>query len=86
MKNALTPANALLMALPNLPDESVPVGPDETGNVEVRRWSPQAGEVPVLGFPSRDHVEVGVLGADRSQVVPVRDLDPGRVAEVGGQP
>src|SRR5215218_3668996 len=29
---------ALLLGVPNLPNESVPVGSDETGNVEVRRW------------------------------------------------
>lgn len=29
---------ALLLALPNLPSESTPVGKDETENVEVRRW------------------------------------------------
>jgi seryl-tRNA synthetase len=30
--------NAILAALPNIPDESVPVGNDESGNVEVKRW------------------------------------------------
>ena len=30
---------AMLAAVPNLPHESVPVGADETGNVEVRRWA-----------------------------------------------
>ena len=30
--------DGMLMALPNLPDASVPVGDDETANVEVRRW------------------------------------------------
>jgi seryl-tRNA synthetase len=29
---------ALLLAVPNLPHESVPKGSDETANVEVRRW------------------------------------------------
>jgi seryl-tRNA synthetase len=29
----------ILLALPNLPHESVPVGKDESGNVEVRKWS-----------------------------------------------
>ncbi len=51
----------LLMALPNLPHEGVPVGADETGNVEVRRWgTPRAFE-----FTPRDHVDVGgPLGVD----------------------
>jgi seryl-tRNA synthetase len=34
----------LLLAVPNLPHDSVPLGDDETANVEVRRWSPQGGE------------------------------------------
>jgi len=38
--------NAILMALPNLPQPGVPVGPDETANVEVRRW----GTPKELGF------------------------------------
>ncbi len=53
--------HAQLMALPNLPDASVPVGADEAGNVEVRRW----GEPPTLDYPARDHVDLGApLGLD----------------------
>lgn len=33
---------AMLAAVPNLPHESVPVGSDEAGNVEVRRWGTPA--------------------------------------------
>ncbi|HQW19641.1 MAG TPA: serine--tRNA ligase [Rhodocyclaceae bacterium] len=47
--------NDFLAGIPNLPHESVPVGRDETGNVEVLRWgSPRA-----FGFPVKDHVELG---------------------------
>ncbi|ATE60267.1 serine--tRNA ligase [Thauera sinica] len=50
-----------LLGLPNLPHESVPVGDDETGNVEVRRWGTPAG----FDFEVRDHVELGTgLGLD----------------------
>jgi len=53
--------HALLLAVPNLPHASVPVGADETGNVEVRRW----GEPRRFDFPVRDHVELGEpLGLD----------------------
>jgi seryl-tRNA synthetase len=53
--------SALLMGLPNLPDESVPAGADETGNVEVRRW----GTPRDFGFPAKDHADLGVpLGLD----------------------
>ena len=50
-----------LMALPNLPDASVPVGADEQANIEVRRW----GEPRPFDFATRDHVDVGApLGLD----------------------
>jgi len=45
----------LLLALPNLPHASVPVGRSETDNVEVRRW----GTPRTFGFTPRDHVDVG---------------------------
>jgi len=53
--------SALLMAVPNLPMDDVPVGPDETANVEVRRW----GTPKTFDFALRDHVDVGSpLGLD----------------------
>ena len=53
--------NALLMALPNLPQADVPVGADETANVEVRRW----GTPRTFDFAVKDHVDVGApLGLD----------------------
>jgi len=53
--------HALLMALPNLPDASVPVGADEKANVELRRW----GTPRRFEFAPRDHVDVGApLGLD----------------------
>jgi seryl-tRNA synthetase len=45
----------MLMGVPNLPHDSVPVGDDENANVEVRRW----GEPRRFDFPVRDHVDVG---------------------------
>lgn len=51
----------LLLRIPNLPHESVPVGKDETENVEVRRW----GTPREFDFPIKDHVDVGEpLGMD----------------------
>ncbi len=47
--------NAILAALPNLPHESVPLGADETGNVEVKRW----GTPRAFDFPVKDHVDLG---------------------------
>ncbi|PPD11416.1 serine--tRNA ligase [Methylophilus sp.] len=52
---------ALMLNVPNLPHESVPVGQDETQNVEVRRWgTPRSFE-----FEVKDHADVGApLGLD----------------------
>jgi seryl-tRNA synthetase len=53
--------SALLMAVPNLPHESVPVGADEAANVEVRRWGTPAS----FDFTPKDHVDLGApLGLD----------------------
>ncbi|MBK9616692.1 MAG: serine--tRNA ligase [Uliginosibacterium sp.] len=53
--------NDFLSRIPNLPCDGVPVGKDETGNVEVRRW----GSPREFGFEVRDHVDVGAaLGLD----------------------
>jgi seryl-tRNA synthetase len=60
--------HALLLAVPNLPHASVPLGAGEAGNVEVRKWSPAGGlgGAPVaLDFAHKDHVDVGhPLGLD----------------------
>lgn len=60
--------NALLLATPNLPHESVPVGKDSDDNVELRRWVPKAddqGNPVPLGFEPKDHVDIGEpLGLD----------------------
>jgi seryl-tRNA synthetase len=51
----------LLLAVPNLPHESVPVGENEHANVEVRKW----GEPRQFDFPVKDHVDLGEkLGLD----------------------
>lgn len=51
----------LLLNVPNLPHESVPVGNDETGNVEVRK----VGTPRTFDFEIKDHTDVGTpLGLD----------------------
>ncbi len=47
--------NAVLATLPNLPDPSVPVGGDDSANVEIKRW----GTPPSFDFPVKDHTDVG---------------------------
>lgn len=55
----------LLLAVPNLPHESVPVGADEATNQEVRRWAPHGLAPRAFDFPVRDHVALGEpLGLD----------------------
>ncbi len=52
---------SLLMGVPNLPHDSVPVGADENANQEVRRW----GTPRSFDFTVRDHVDLGhPLGLD----------------------
>ena len=43
------------LAIPNLPDDSVPVGADESDNVEVRKW----GVPRVFDFEIKDHTDIG---------------------------
>src|SRR5499427_4045675 len=45
----------LLSTLPNIPHQTVPVGHDESANVEVRRW----GAKPEFDFEPKDHVDLG---------------------------
>ncbi len=45
----------LLSHLPNIPQADVPVGADESANVEVRRWS----EPREFDFEPKDHVDLG---------------------------
>ncbi|MBB4827094.1 seryl-tRNA synthetase [Sporosarcina luteola] len=47
--------NYVLMRIPNIPHESVPVGDSEDDNVEIRKW----GEVPEFGFEPKPHWEIG---------------------------
>ncbi len=56
-----TEMQSMLLAVPNLPHDSVPVGADETGNVVVRSW----GTPKAMDFEVKDHVDVGTpLGLD----------------------
>jgi seryl-tRNA synthetase len=50
-----TRMHELLSTLPNIPHESVPIGEEESDNVEVRRW----GTPPKFDFEPKDHVDLG---------------------------
>lgn len=51
----LAELSVIAMSVPNLPDESVPLGVDESENVEVRRW----GTPKEFNFEIKDHVDLG---------------------------
>jgi len=42
----------LMYQVPNIPDKSVPVGPDASFNKEVKKW----GEIPEFNFKPMDHI------------------------------
>jgi len=63
--------NDLLLTIPNLPHESVPVGMYEDSNVEIRSW----GERPGFDFEPRPHWELG-------QILGILDLP--KAAKVAG--
>ncbi|RON08685.1 serine--tRNA ligase [Pseudomonas brassicacearum] len=50
-----TELDSIVLGIPNLPHESVPIGSDEDGNVEVRRW----GTPTAFDFEVKDHVALG---------------------------
>ena len=41
-------------SLPNLIDKSVPVGPNDSANIEIRRW----GQIPRFVFEPKNHVDI----------------------------
>ncbi len=47
--------DALVLGIPNLPQDSVPVGDSEDDNEEVLRW----GEIPQFDFEVKDHIDLG---------------------------
>ena len=46
--------DSLMLLVPNIPDDSVPVGDSDEDNVEVRKW----GEIREFSFPIKDHVQI----------------------------
>ncbi len=46
--------NELMLSVPNVPDKSVPIGKDASGNKEVKKW----GELPKMDFAPLDHMEL----------------------------
>ena len=61
----------LALTIPNLVDESVPIGKDDTVNREIKKW----GEIPQFDFKVKDHINI-------SQSLDLVDLE--RAAKVSG--
>lgn len=57
LENLLNEIREIALAIPNIPDDSVPVGKDEHDNVEVSRW----GTPRQFDFEIRDHVTLGEM-------------------------
>jgi seryl-tRNA synthetase len=56
IKNLQPEFDALMLQVPQPPDEDVPVGKDETENVEISRW----GQIRKFDFEPKDHVQLGM--------------------------
>ena len=61
----------LASTIPNLIHESVPIGPDESANKEIKRW----GNIPKFDFKIKDHIDI-------SEDLDLVDLE--RAAKVAG--
>ncbi len=61
----------LAFSIPNMVHESVPIGPDETANREVRKW----GKIPSFEYTIKDHIDI-------SQSLDLVDLE--RAAKAAG--
>ncbi|HSF24004.1 MAG TPA: serine--tRNA ligase [Blastocatellia bacterium] len=61
--------SGLMTSLPNLQNDSVPVGADESANQEIKRW----GLPPEFGFEPLDHVDLatslGILDLERASKI-----------------
>ena len=69
----------IALTIPNLPDESVPVGKDDSENVEVRRW----GSPRTFDFEVKDHVALGE-GLDQLDFANARKISGARFALMKG--
>ncbi|KJG38931.1 seryl-tRNA synthetase [Photobacterium angustum] len=61
--------DVITQSVPNIPDDSVPVGKDESENVEISRW----GEPKAYDFDVKDHVDLGEMagGLDFASAVKI---------------
>ncbi|MED0982101.1 serine--tRNA ligase [Bacillus paramycoides] len=69
LRNVEEGLNSILLALPNIPNEAVPIGVSEDDSVEIRKW----GEINEFSFEAKPHWEVaeklGLLDFERAAKV-----------------
>ncbi|MGE6617278.1 serine--tRNA ligase [Bacillus mycoides] len=69
LRNVEEKLNSILLSLPNIPNETVPIGASEDDNVELRKW----GEINEFSFEAKPHWEVaeklGLLDFERAAKV-----------------
>jgi seryl-tRNA synthetase len=69
LKEVEEETRSLLLTIPNIPDDSVPVGRDETENVEIRKW----GEPAKFEFDPLNHWDIadtlGIIDFDRASKI-----------------
>lgn len=69
LKEVETSLKDIMLSIPNVPNEVVPVGKDENDNPEIRRW----GEYPKFDFEPKAHWDIGenlgILDAERAAKV-----------------
>lgn len=69
LKGVETSLKDIMLSIPNVPNEVVPVGKDENDNPEIRRW----GEYPKFDFEPKAHWDLGenlgILDAERAAKV-----------------
>jgi seryl-tRNA synthetase len=71
LRGTMEVLGALMLTVPNVPDKSVPIGKDASGNVEIKKW----GNIPKFSFTPKDHIEL-------AKSLDLIDFDRG--AKVGG--
>lgn len=54
LKEVMREWQLLMVAVPNIPDMSVPEGESDADNVEVKKW----GEIPEFSFVPKNHIEI----------------------------
>lgn len=52
LRTVETEFQEIILTVPNVPHESVPIGKDSSSNIEVRKW----GNIPKLDFSIKDHI------------------------------